>query len=102
MTNSDWRIYYRKIDPILHKAAKVYSKAQRMNIGQYVNKAIAAQLRADVAHKARPCPFCLTNMVGKKTAGIAVIHQDRKTYAVYCCEECGKERGKNDKEIPDK
>jgi len=94
MTNKEWRIYIRGINKTLYEAVKVYSKAQHLNIGQWVNKAIAAQLRADVAHKPRPCPLCLKTIINKKTAGIAVIVQDRKTYPVYCCEECGKERAK--------
>ena len=93
MTKLDWRIYFRNINPILYKAVKVYAKP-RMNMGQWVNKAIAAQLRIDLAHKARPCPFCLTTIIDKKTAGIATITQDRKSYAVYCCEKCREERGK--------
>ena len=94
MTNKEWRTYIRGLNPILYSAVKLYSKAQRLNIGQWMNKAIAGQLRADLAHKSRPCPFCLTKMIDKKTAGITVIVQDRKTYPVYCCQECGKERGK--------
>jgi len=97
MTKLDQRTLIRNLNPTLYRAVKVYAKRQRLNIGQWMNKAIAAQLKADVGHKARPCPFCLKTIIDKKTAGIAVIHQDRKTYAVYCCNECAaaiKERGR--------
>lgn len=94
MNKQEWRIYIRNLNQLMFKAVKVYAKSQHLNIGQWFNKAMAAQLRADVAHKPRPCPFCLTKMIDKKTAGITVIVQDRKTYPVYCCQECGKARGK--------
>ena len=94
MTSSDWRTYIRGLNPVLYATVKVYSKAKRMTIGQWVNRAIAEGLRGDLRHKASPCPFCLTTIIDKKTAGIAVITQDRRTYAVYCCQKCREEMRK--------